>query len=346
MTTLLKPLIRPSLGFAVAFLLTTLAIAAPAKPVVTVALDGKADYHSLQAAINAAPVQGEVIRVKPGTYYEVLNISQNGIEIRGLGKNPAAVVISASQSAASTGDTGKSGTVTITGDDFYAENLTIENTWTRTNALSKQGSQAVALRAQGDREIFRNVRLLGYQDTLYADSKTCHDLTQTGLCHAARQYYADSYIEGHVDFIFGDAKAVFDRCELHSLAHPTSYLTAQSKKYAAEDSGYVFWHAKLTAESGADRVFLGRPWRAYATVIFLESELGAQIDPAGWQDWQHDGKSSLTTMYYAEYKSHGPGANPKARIAESHQLTDAEAKQYETTKYLAGTDGWNPTLIH
>jgi pectin methylesterase-like acyl-CoA thioesterase len=339
-----KSLIQLPLGIAATFLLSTLATAA--KPIVAVALSGKADYHSIQAAVDAAPAQGEVIRVDPGTYLEVLKISKNGIEIRGLGKTPTAVVISAGQSAATSGGTGKSGTVTVTGNDFYAENLTIENTWTRTNPLSKEGSQAVALRTQGDRQVFRHIRLLGYQDTLYADSMTCHDLTATGPCVASRQYFADSYIEGHVDFIFGDAKAVFERCELHSLAHPVSHITAQSKKYAAEDSGYVFWHAKLTAEPGANRVFLGRPWRGYATVIFLESELGAQIDPAGWQDWQHDGKSSLATMYYAEYKSKGPGANPKARITESHQLSDAEAKQYETAKYLSGSDGWNPTLIH
>lgn len=310
-----------------------------------VAQDGSGDYRSIQAALQAAPASGAIIKIKPGTYYETLAIDTPHLELRGLGSNPSQVVISAGHSAGDSGGTGKSATVTVRANDFYADNLTIENTFTRTHALTQEGSQAVALRTLGDRQVYRNIRLLGYQDTLYADSATCHDLSQTGPCSAARQYFANCYIEGHVDFIFGDAKAVFENCELHSLAHPVSHITAQSKKYAAEDSGYVFNHCKLTAEAGADRVFLGRPWRAYATVIFLNTFMGKQIMPAGWDDWKHDDKSSLPTVFYAEFNSSGPGANPTARIRESHQLTAKETAKYATKQYLAGTDGWNPEEV-
>lgn len=307
-----------------------------------VAQDGSGQYRTIEAAIEAAPASGAIIKIKPGIYYETLSIDAPHLELRGLGANPSQVVISAGHSAGDSGGTGKSGTVTVRANDFYADNLTIENTFTRTHALTQEGSQAVALRTLGDRQVYRNIRLLGYQDTLYADSATCHDLSQTGPCSAARQYFANCYIEGHVDFIFGDAKAVFENCELHSLAHPVSHITAQSKKYAAEDSGYVFNHCKLTAEPGADRVFLGRPWRAYSTVIFLNTFMGKQIVPAGWDDWKRDSKSSLPTVFYAEFNSSGAGANPTDRIKESHQLTTKEAEEYTTKRYLAGTDGWNP----
>ncbi|MDQ0063000.1 pectin methylesterase-like acyl-CoA thioesterase [Paenibacillus harenae] len=63
--------------------------------------------------------------------------------------------------------------------------------------------QAVALYANADRLIARDVSLLGHQDTLYANN--------------GRHYYVDSYIEGTVDFIFGNATAVFENSEIHSL---------------------------------------------------------------------------------------------------------------------------------
>ena len=120
-----------------------------------------------------------------------------------------------------------------------AENLTIANDFEKRHARTDEGSQAVALHVTGDREIFRKVRFLGFQDTLYADSKLCHAAPMPGsnasanagatgapasgsgsdTCYAARQYYSDCYVEGHVDFIFGDARAVFDHCEIHTLPH-------------------------------------------------------------------------------------------------------------------------------
>ena len=165
-------------------------------------------------------------------------------------------------------------------------------------------------------------------------------------CKTGRQYYADCYIEGHVDFIFGDAKAVFENCEIHSIAHVAGgYLTAQSNTRAGQDAGYVFNHCKLTAEDGVTNVYLGRPWRDYSTVIYMNTEMGGHIVPAGWSDWKSAPTPRLPTATYAEFNSTGPGANPKAREPYSKQLTATEAKKYETKAYLAGADGWDPTAI-
>src|SRR5271165_1949385 len=191
----------------------------------TVAADGSGDFKTVQAAVDAAPAGGSVIHIRPGIYREKLVVNKAHIQLRGTGSDASKVVLSYDDSAGSAGGTTKSASVTVSGDDFYAENLTMENTFSRTRPLTQEGSQAVALRISGDRAVLRNVRFLGYQDTLYATGKP------------SRQYFADCYIEGNVDFIFGDARAYFENCEIHSLAHQVVYITAQSKLHPEELSG-------------------------------------------------------------------------------------------------------------
>jgi pectin methylesterase-like acyl-CoA thioesterase len=173
-----------------------------------------------------------------------------------------------------------------------------------------------------------------------------------------RQLFTDSYIAGTIDFIFGDAKAAFVRCEIRSRPHPEGTLTAQSRQYPAEDSGYVFDHARLTADPGVTNVFLGRPWRSYSTVVFLNTEMGAQIQPPGWLEWPINGTPRLNTSFYAEFRSTGPGApqpaaagsptpagpNGTSRVAQAKILTAAAAKQFAPRAFLLGADRWKPKL--
>ena len=319
------------------------ALHAQAKPKVVVAADGSGTYTTVQAAVDAAPAQGEVIQIKPGTYKEKLNIPKSGIELRGMGKTPQEVVLTYDDSAGSAGGTSKSASITIGGDNFYAENLTMENSWERTHSRSHEGAQAVALLATGDRQVYRHVRFLGFQDTLYAGSKSCHgkDDPTAGPCQAARQLYADCYVEGHVDFIFGDAKAAFDHCEIHGMPSPTVMLTAQSRLFPDEDSGYLFNSCTVTAAPGVAKLVLGRPWRAYSTVVYLNTKLETKVDPAGWSEW--DGR--LATASYSEFNT-GPKADVSQRIPGTHQLTAAEAAKITVHAWLAGKDGWNPEAIH
>jgi pectin methylesterase-like acyl-CoA thioesterase len=121
------------------------------------------------------------------------------------------------------------------------------------------------------------------------------------------------------------------------------FLTAQSKRYPEQQSGYVFDHCRVTADAGVDRVFLGRPWRWYSTVVFLDSELDAKVSPQGWKEWHAGQTDRLATAFYAEYKSTGRGAAPELRESHSRQLTDAEAEKYKPSVFLVGQDRWNPT---
>jgi pectin methylesterase-like acyl-CoA thioesterase len=316
-------------------------LVAAAGPVV-VAQDGSGDFRSVQAAIDASS-PGAVIRIRPGTYEEKIVIDKPKIQLLGIGADPSKVVLSFNLSAGTAGGTFKSASTTVTGDDFVAENLTFENSFSRSHGLTPQGSQAVALRVTGDRAIFRRVRFLGYQDTLYATTSGC--MNGPDSCKPARQYFQECYIEGNVDYIFGDALAYFENCEIHSLAHDTVAITAQSKVRPDEKSGYVFNHCSLTAEPGAKKVYLGRPWRSYASVVFLNSYMGPESVPAGWLEWVQGGRPSLPTVFYAEYNSQGPGANAAERDPHSVRLTAEQARKYEVRSFLAGDDGWNPTGV-
>ena len=306
-------------------------------PQVTVGKNNAA-YQSVQSAVDAAPDTGEIIRIAPGTYHEKLTIRKPNVHLIGTGVKPEDVVLSFDDSAKTANGTSHSASVTVSADGFEAENLTIENTWETEHPEAENRSQAVALLLSSDRAVLDRVRLLGAQDTLYANSLTCRSTTQTAPCNASREFFNDCYIEGHVDYIFGDADAVFDHCELHSRAHPVVTITAQSRHFPAEVSGYTFLHCRITGSNDGSRILLGRPWRDDSTVLFYDTDMLQTMDPAGWSDW--DGR--LKTSTYREYLSHGPGVNGGHRIVVSPALTAEEERKLTPQQILGGDDHWNP----
>ncbi|WP_443777031.1 pectinesterase family protein [Bacteroides clarus] len=289
-----------------------------------VAQDGSGDFFTVQEAINAVPDFRKNVRttilVRRGVYKEKLIVPESKINISLLGQEGAVISYDdyANKQNVFGENKGTSGSSScyIYAPDFYAENITFENS-------SGPVGQAVACFVSADRAYFKNCRFLGFQDTLYTYGKGC------------RQYYEDCYIEGTVDFIFGWSTVVFNRCHINSKGN--GYVTAPSTD-KGQKYGYVFYDCKLTADNGVDRVFLSRPWRPYGQAVFIRCELGRHILPVGWDNWGN--KENEKTAFYAEYESKGEGANPKARAAFSHQLKDL--KGYEIETVLAGDDGWNP----
>jgi len=306
-----------------------------------VAADGTGDFYSIQRALDIAK-EGQTVMVSPGEYREVITVTKPHITIRSHNADPSKTVVVNDRNAGENGGTFHSATVNVTADDFKAENITFENDFNKTHTQGAQGSQALALLVTGDRAVFHNVRLLGNQDTVYAATRNCGP--DGASCTPTRQYFSDCYVAGNVDFIFGDSKAVFDRCEIHSTPHGGGYITAQSKHYAAQDSGFVLNRCKLTQEEGVTGpVYLGRPWRPYATVVYLHTEMGDKIAPQGFREWHPGETHSLETVYYAEFDSTGPGAHPGERDPHVHQLTAEQAKQWEPKEFLKGSDNWDPT---
>jgi polygalacturonase len=317
----------------------------PVDKTLYVAADGTGDYYSIQRAIDVAPATGAVISVAPGTYREVLTVNKPNIVLRGPYEDAAKTVVVADKSAGTAGNTLQSATVNVLANDFLAENISFVNDFNRTHPQLPQGSQAVALLVRGDRDVFTNVRILGNQDTLYVGGGECTGEGAGRACAPARQYFARCFIEGNVDFIFGDGKTVFHRCIIRSNAHSVGFVTAQSKSYAAQDSGFVFQECRILADPGVYNVYLGRPWRAYAKVVYLNTWMDAHIVPEGWREWHPGETDYLPTAFYAEYRSSGPGAAQSRRQPHAIQLTHTQSVAFAPKEFLRGSDGWNPNAI-
>jgi pectinesterase len=156
--------------------------------------------------------------------------------------------------------------------------------------------------------------------------------------------YQGCYIEGTTDFIFGEATVVFERCIIKSLMN--SYITAAATT-PRQAYGFVFLDCKLIADTAAKKVFLGRPWRPYAKTAFINTDMGTQIVPEGWNPWKGDAMfpDKEKTAFYAEYESKGAGSNTAKRVSWSKQLSKAEVKKYTINNILSGADGWQPAAL-
>ena len=289
-----------------------------------VAKDGSGDFFTIQEAINAVPDfrkdKRTTILVRKGVYKEKLIVPASKLNISMIGENGAVLTNDDyAQKKNYFGEnmsTSGSSTCYIYAPDFYAENITFENTAGRVG-------QAVACFIEGDRAYFKKCRFLGNQDTLYNYGKE------------SRQYFEDCYVEGTVDFIFGWSTVLFKDCTIHSVGdgYVTAPATDKGKKY-----GYVFVNCKLTGADEAKKVYLSRPWRPYGQTVYIQCELGKHIVPEGWNNWGK--KENEKTAFYAEYQNTGEGASVKERASFGHQLKNLEG--YNIEEILQGEDGWNP----
>lgn len=295
----------------------------------TVAPNGDGQFKSIQDAINAAPQRTSrarpwVIHVKPGVYRELIYVQREKRFITLVGDDPEKTILTYNLNANMLGPDGKmigtfrTASTVIDADDFTAENLTFENS-------AGPVGQALAVRIEGDRVAFRNCRFLGWQDTI--------------LSNRGRHYFADCYIAGHVDFIFGGATAFFERCHIHCLRN--GYITAASTP-AEQPFGFVFSHCKITGAGPDVKTFLGRPWRDFASVAFLNTEMSDVVRPVGWHNWEKPAREKSSR--YTEFKSTGPGAHQGLRASWSRQLSAAEARSITAATVLSGSDRWSPGI--
>jgi pectin methylesterase-like acyl-CoA thioesterase len=305
--------------------------------IITVAKDGTGDQTTVQAAVDAVPDGTPyTIRIKPGLYREVVRIpaTKTNLTMLGTTGDPADVVIDFDNASGTLkpdgtpfGTTG-SATVTIQASDFTARHITFSNSFDRAAHPEITATQAVAVKATGDRMIFDKDRFLGHQDTLYVDTAS--------IDTRARQLYTRSAIVGDVDFIFGRATAVFDHVTITALdrgGNPNGYLTAASTR-GDNPHGFLIINSRVTSPAADATYFLGRPWHpggdpaAIAQVVIRNTWLPAAIKSAPWTDFS--GFSWRDARLF-EYRNRGPGAGTGP---DRPQLTDAEAPSFTIADYL------------
>ncbi|KAB5595863.1 putative effector protein/Pectinesterase [Ceratobasidium theobromae] len=263
----------------------------------------KGKYPNISIAL--FDTSSDVYFIYAGTYNEQVFINRPNVTIIGesrqmtrFGSNT--VHITNNLPASQAGSNDLSGTVRIstisTGVKLY--NLNISNTYGKPVSQS----QAIALSVQAGNFGAYAVALKGYQDTLLANVGT--------------QFYGRSYINGAVDFIFGQKASIWiTRSEIETLGD--GYITASGR--LVDDANWYIIDRTKVYSNGTGSVYLGRPWRNYARVVFQNSELGANVLPAGWSIWtSSDNRTNMTT--FAEYKNTGPGAWNNQRVNFAHQL--------------------------
>ncbi|KAL6897993.1 hypothetical protein ACP4OV_006589 [Aristida adscensionis] len=311
-----------------------------------VAKDGSGNFTTVSAAVEAAPEEStarHVIYVKKGVYKETVEIKKKKWNIVLVGDGMGETVITGHRNYVDGYTTYRSATVAVNGKGFIARDVTLENT------AGPAKHQAVALRCDSDLSVFYRCAFDGFQDTLYA--------------HSLRHFYRDCVVSGTVDFVFGNAAAVFQGCLLLPrlpLPAQKNSLTAQGRLDANMTTGFAFQFCNVSAHpdllrnrstagagaAAATQTFLGRPWKRYSRVVFMQSFIGDVVRPEGWLAW--DGDFALDTLYYGEYMNTGPGAAVAGRVKWPgfHVMTDpADAGNFTVGQFIQGNMWLPPTGV-
>lgn len=329
------------------------------------ASDEHRQYKNIQAALDAVSEAADspvIIHLSASDFYEKIIIDKPNVHIVGAGASKTKIYFDAyagqEEVPGKVWGTRGSGTVIVRATDVTFEDLTIENSFNfvANDALPKddpgkiRDTQAVALYLdQGsDRVLVRNVKLLGYQDTLFVNS--------------GRAWFDKTLVAGNVDFIFGAGNALFTHSEIRTRIRgseniPHAYLTAPSTDITSE-FGLTFIHCQLTREHGVPdkSTPLGRPWhpttqfvdgryadpQAIGKAVFLYSTMDAHITDEGWYSMSGTAVDGSKQQFmpedarFFEFQSEGEGAAINNR---RRQLNELEASEY-TRKNILGD--WRP----
>ncbi|CAJ1940608.1 unnamed protein product [Sphenostylis stenocarpa] len=304
-------------------------------PDAVVALDGSGNYTRIMEAVLAAPdysMKRFVIYIKKGVYVENVEIKKKKWNIMMVGDGMDATFISGNRNVVDGWTTFRSPTFAVSGRGFIARDISFQNT------AGPEKHQAVALRSDSDLSVYYRCGIFGYQDSLYT--------------HTMRQFFRECRITGTVDFIFGDATAMFQNCLIQAkkgLPNQKNTITAHGRKDPNEPTGFSFQFCNITADSDLEplvsttQTYLGRPWKAYSRTVFMQSFMSEVIRAEGWLEW--NGNFALDTLYYGEYLNTGAGAGIANRVKWTgyHALNDSsQVNNFTVTQFIEG-NLWLPS---
>ncbi|XP_057966734.1 probable pectinesterase 53 [Malania oleifera] len=283
------------------------------------------DFTTVKKAINSVPVVNlcrVVISIGPGIYREKVEIPATMAYVSLEGAGADKTIIEWNDTADRIGKNGlplgtyASATFAVNSPYFIGKNITFKN-----NAppppSGAQGKQAVALRISADAAALIGCKFIGAQDTLYD--------------HLGRHYFNDCYIQGSVDFIFGNGLSLYKGCHLHAITNSYGALTAQKRDSLLQKTGFSFVSCRIT---GSGALYLGRAWGTFSRVVFAYTYMDKIIAPRGWSDWGDEHRH--TTVFYGQYKCWGPGADFGGRVSWSRELTQQEARPFISLAFIDG----------
>lgn len=300
---------------------------------IIVAQDGSGTVKTITDAIKKAPqnsARRTIIVVKAGTYEEDnLKVGRKKTNLWFLGEGKGRTVITGKKSVGRDQiSTFHTAVFAATGTGFVVRDITF------VNEAGPQNNQAVALRVGADHAVVYRCEIKGYQDTLYV--------------HSQRQFYRECDIYGTVDFIFGNAAVVFQNCTMWArkpMAQQKITITAQNRKDPNQNTGMSIHacQARPTLDLEANKsnfpTFLGRPWKMFSRVVYMESYLGDHIDPTGWIEW--NATSPLDKLYYGEYSNVGPRADTSQRVKWSNlhvNMSREDAEKFTVAQFIFGQE--------
>ncbi|KAK9143255.1 hypothetical protein Syun_012655 [Stephania yunnanensis] len=298
-----------------------------------VAKDGTGTHKTVNEAVAAALAHRKrnqndrlVIHVKAGVYTEKVEITREMKNLMFVGDGIDRTVITGKRNVIDGATTFNSASFIVSGDGFWARDMTFENT------AGPEKQQAVA----SDLSVFYRCSFKGFQDTLFV--------------HSQRQFYRDCHVYGTIDFIFGNAAVVLQNCDIllrQPMQHQGNMITAQGREDPNERTGISIHMSRVVAApdsqlKGTTRSYLGRPWKKFSRTVFMKTDLDGLIDPEGWTEWS--GSFAISTLFYGEYMNTGVGASTERRVKWPgfHVFRDAREATPFTAATLIQGESWIP----
>ncbi len=225
---------------------------------------------------------------------------------------------------------GKSDVLQIQGnvEGLYFQDVTVKS------GLGDALGRNIAVQDKGKKNIYKNVKLWGYQDTWTSNN-------DNGL-----YYFEGGLVRGRTDFLCGKGDIFFNETEIQVCMNTGGYIAVPSKsiKY-----GFVFNNCTINCESSSlnGKYTLGRPWgQGTPSALWINTKMQYAPSAIGWSEM-----SNGWPKRFAEYNSTLLGGTTvdlsgrKTIFGDGHTnnpvLTAAEAAEASDMTNMFGD--WDPT---